>query len=113
MNGSTNDGFARRTAAGFSRRAAGRSLVAVLIAAGSLAAPTARARNTAKKKCKKQVAACEASVATFCARTEQSESEPCEAALLPCCVSLKACKAGEFYDCLIDALLSLEPPELR
>lgn len=71
-----------------------------------------RPRNRSRKTCRKQIGACQAAVAAFCARTTQSEPEPCGVALLPCRAAFKGCKAGDFYACLTDALLVLakSPP---
>jgi hypothetical protein len=63
-----------------------------------------------KKKCKKQISACQSSVAAYCAtRLIPGDREDCEAELLPCCSSFKTCKAGAAYACLIEGVLPTSP----
>lgn len=64
-----------------------------------------------KKTCKKQIGKCQSSVSGFCAQPNLTvPREACEAAILPCCSSFRNCNAGEAYDCIGDALVSLVPP---
>lgn len=105
--------IARRGADVLSRRASlGGFAGATLAAAVPLTLQESTAKKSKKKTCRKQIGACQAAVAAFCARTTQSEPEPCGVALLPCRAAFKGCKAGDFYACLTDALLVLakSPP---
>ena len=87
-----------RLEAAASRRA---SLAALggIVAALALNSPMSEARkgvkkNTARKKCKKQVEACRAQLRDFC-----EGNAACEAAILPCCTPLADCQAEETVAC--------------
>jgi hypothetical protein len=68
----------------------------------------ATARKRKKRTCEKQKGDCRSSVSAYCEQTASPDAETCEAALISCCGLLKGCNAGGFYDCLIDALITLE-----
>ncbi len=114
MHDVPGDAIALPNAVSLSRRTS-------LIGLGGLAAIATIARQSptragkvgkrVKKTCRKQIDKCQSSVSSFCAQPNLTvPREACEAAILPCCSSFRNCNAGEAYDCIGDALLSLVPP---
>ncbi|MGH2617502.1 MAG: hypothetical protein ACRDJC_19885 [Thermomicrobiales bacterium] len=99
------DEVARGTADALTRR---RSLMtlggAVLATAMAAPRPVQAGKNSkkAKKKCKRQEGQCVAFFENLC---EQDECSPEELeAALACCSLLRTCKAGEYLECLFDAI---------
>jgi hypothetical protein len=101
-----------RSAASRSRRLSliGLGGAAIAAVARPVPARAGKGGKKAKKKCTRQVGACETAVRNACGLLLlEEEAEACEAALLPCCASFKGCKAGTAYECLLNAVREPEP----
>lgn len=95
------DRFTRGGAGALSRRHSLKSLGGVALIAAVASPSMVQAGKVSKKvkkrfekKCKKQVDPCLLRLTSFC----QGQAA-CEESLLPCCTSLKTCKAGTSLDC--------------
>lgn len=98
-----------------SRRTSLIGLGGVVLASAGRAAPAraGKAGKKTKKRCQRQVGACEAAVQAFCngPTVEEDERAGCRTVFLPCCLSFTGCDAAAAYGCLIDGLRN--PPQNR
>jgi hypothetical protein len=107
MNEQGVDALTRTVAAQDRRRSLKTMSVAALAALGlapHLAAAKGKAGKAAKKKCKKQVAPCEAAFAETCAGVMGAEE--CRNSVAECCASLGSCNAGAAMECFVTLLLT-------
>ncbi len=98
-----------RASTALSRRAAFRPLaggaVAALVRPGLTQA--GKARKKIKKRCRRQIGQCEASITAFCDPSGSGVLGLCGETLLPCCQLFNGCKADEAVGCLYDGSVLL------
>jgi hypothetical protein len=84
--------------------------LALAAATGSAPARAGKARNTVKKKCRRQIGTCESTIQGFCngPTVVEDERELCHAVFPPCCALFDGCDAAAAYACLMEAFLN--PP---
>jgi hypothetical protein len=107
MNNEGVDALTRTVAAQDRRRSLQTMSVAALAALGMaprLGAAKGKAGKAAKKKCKKQVAPCEAAFAETCAGAPSAED--CRNSVAECCAFLGSCNAGAAMECFVTLLLT-------
>ncbi len=107
MNEQGVDALTRAVAAQDRRRSLKTMSVAALAAVGMaprLGAAKGRGGKAAKKKCKKQVAPCEAAFAETCAGAMGAEE--CRNSVAECCGFLDSCNAGAAMECFVTLLLT-------
>jgi hypothetical protein len=110
MTDNAFDAITRRAAEVVSRRSSLLTLggAALTAAVGGPAVTRAAKKGGKKKKkdkCKRQGGQCREFVAEICADlVPPAEVEECENTFDPCCSLLAKCKAGAFFDCVVEQL---------
>lgn len=100
MTASVGDRIARYTGT-LSRRASLLAIGALAMtgASSDLASGAAKAKNARRRRCKRQVAPCRASVSARCAGA--ANPQQCETQYLGCCDFLANCRGDEAAECFV------------